>query len=137
MAELVLTLIPNEYVDAVWTLAEEHVQKAVDHSDGLVSAEQHRMACIEDIRQLWFVWDSEKKECVATFVTEIINDQFFMWVCGGERMKEWLQLAQEGLEQWARDNDCKGMQLWGRPGWTRVLNALGYKKTLVAMNKEF
>jgi hypothetical protein len=29
------------------------------------------------------------------------------------------------------------MNIWGRPGWQRALGAYGYKKTLVAMNKEF
>jgi hypothetical protein len=137
MAELKLVQIPTENVEMVWTLAEDHVERAVDRTDGLVSAEQHRNACAEGIRCLWFVWDVEKKECVAAFVTEVINDVFFMWVCGGKRMNEWKQLAQDGLEQWARDYDCKGMQLWGRPGWARVLGPLGYKKTLIAMNKEF
>jgi len=137
MAELTLNLIPHEHVKLVWPLAEGHVRKAIDQGDGLVTVESHHDAVLDDRRQLWLVWDEAKKECVATFVTEIINDHFFMWVCGGKRMKEWLHLAQEGLERWARANGCKGMQLWGRPGWTRVLDALGYKKTLVAMNKEF
>jgi hypothetical protein len=137
MAELTLNLIPFEHVEAVWPLAEDNIKKAVDQGDGLVTLQSHQDHVFEGLRQLWLVWDERSKECVAVFVTEIINDRFFMWVCGGGRMKEWLHLAQDGLERWARDRGCKGMQLWGRPGWSRVLSTIGYKKTLIAMNKEF
>ena len=138
MADLTLNLIPHEHAEIVWPLAEANVRKAVERGDGLITIESHRDAVLDGRRQLWLVWDETCEEkCVAAFVTEIINGHFFMWACGGGRMKDWLHLAQDGLERWARARGCKGMQFWGRPGWTEVLAALGYKKTLVAMNKEF
>lgn len=138
MAEPTLNLIPHEHVELVWPLAEHHVQKAVDQGDGLVTLESHRDGVIGGKRQLWLIWDEGREDkCLAAFVTEIINDHFFLWACGGGEMKDWLWIAQDGFERWARARGCKGMQLWGRPGWMRVLNPLGYRKTLVAMNKEF
>jgi hypothetical protein len=137
MAEPTLNLIPHEHVEIVWPLAEEYIERSVEHGDGTVTIENHRDAVFNDRRQLWLIWDEgHEKKCRAAIVTEIINGLLHIWALGGERMREWLHLHHD-LERWARTQGCRGMNIWGRPGWQRALGAYGYKKTLVAMNKEF
>jgi hypothetical protein len=127
-----LWLIPSDQVDNVWSLAASHIRKAIARSDDLISTEDHFAACVNGSRQLWLIWDGT---CRAAIVTEIIRGVCFIWALGGDGMKGWLHLHHR-LEQWARDQGCRSMQMWGRPGWTRALDAFGYRRTLVVMNKE-
>jgi hypothetical protein len=40
---------------------------------------------------------------------------------GGTRGKEWLPELDKILVRWAKDNNCKWIELTGRDGWTRTL----------------
>ena len=42
----------------------------------------------------------------------------------------------EDLEAWAKDQGCKKMELFARPGWEKVMKPKGYKKTHVQIEKE-
>lgn len=128
-----LVLIPTVHVDTVWRLAEGHLKRAIEHSGGVVTLDDHRKGVTDGAKQLWIIWDGS---CRAAVVTQIINNVCFIWALGGEGMKDWLHLLDE-LEGWARRQGCTGMQLWGRPGWIKALAEYGYDRKLVIMNKDF
>lgn len=46
--------------------------------------------------------------------------------CGGTRMKEWLPSLVATLDVFAYNEQCVGVELFGRGGWKRVLAPYGY-----------
>ncbi len=54
--------------------------------------------------------------------------------CAGNDMSRWLPLI-SGIENYARDEGCVCVRIFGRKGWLRVLE--GYRERYVVMDKEF
>lgn len=58
-------------------------------------------------------------------VTEVTDDNWLhIWEAGGE-MQGLLELL-GSVEEFARSAGCKGVELSGRKGWSRVLNKFGF-----------
>lgn len=131
-----LVLIPTDKTEIVWRLAADHLKKAMDHSDGLVTLEESHKGVLNGSRQLWLIWDEEEKKCRAALVTQMIKGVCLIWQLGGEGMRDWLHMLQDGLIAWAREQGCTGLHLYGRQGWLRVLEPLGWTQQLVVMHKE-
>ncbi len=53
--------------------------------------------------------------------------------CGGKGMSEWISLI-EGLEKYARKEQCSAIRIIGRVGWQRVLK--DYKPRRVILEKD-
>jgi hypothetical protein len=53
--------------------------------------------------------------------------------CAGRGMSRWLPLI-SGIENYARDEGCSCVRIFGRKGWLRVLE--GYRESYVVMDKE-
>ena len=57
------------------------------------------------------------------------------WIAG-ERMAEWLPMAQETIERYARDNGCTHLEGYGRKAWGRALQKFGWKPDYIAYKME-
>jgi hypothetical protein len=53
--------------------------------------------------------------------------------CAGRDMSRWLPLI-SGIENYARDEGCSCVRIFGRKGWRRVLE--GYRGSYAIMDKE-
>src|SRR4051812_34859109 len=53
--------------------------------------------------------------------------------CEGQTMARWLPLI-SGIETYAKTEGCRGMRIYGRKGWQRVLD--GYRQSHVLIEKE-
>ena len=52
-----------------------------------------------------------------------------------ELRQKWQYLVKD-IEEFAKQEDCKMLELIARPGWQKVLNNFGYKKTHVVLEKQ-
>ena len=52
--------------------------------------------------------------------------------CGGDRMSDWLQYLSY-VEDWARDEGCQEIRIYGRVGWSKKL---GYAIDYAKMSKQ-
>lgn len=84
---------------------------------------------------LWIAWNGHAIEAAAA--TVLINSEdgkvCVITVCGGRGMRRWLPLARQ-IENYARDEGCVSVRIFGRRGWLRALE--GYKQRYVIMEKE-
>lgn len=128
-----LFLIPHDSVKLVWPLAEPMIERAILHSDGLLKIGDIEGGVKDGSKQLWVIVGGDK--CLASIVTEIINDTCFIWAIGGEEMREWLPLHTQ-LEAWAKGEGCDAVHFFGRLGWLRTMRSRGYERRLVVMRKE-
>lgn len=53
--------------------------------------------------------------------------------CAGANMSRWLPLI-SGIENYARDEGCRSVRIFGRKGWLRVLD--GYRATHIILDRE-
>jgi hypothetical protein len=104
--------------------------------------ERGRMGRFEDVQRdvlagnayLWAATEGEKILAVA--VTQIGRDTkgrlCTIVACGGAGWRRFGHLI-EVLENYARDEACRAIEVCGRPGWARLLN---YRTTRVVLRKE-
>lgn len=84
------------------------------------------MKCMDKKWQCWVAW-GEVIECV--FITYLRDyptgyKEFCIYLVGGQRIDEWLQIAWERFKMYAIENDCDEMVGFGRKGWLRKLKSV-------------
>ncbi len=111
-----LVQIPKENTDTVWHLCKGMIANALARSNGYAS-ETHFKKWIKDEKmQLWFLWDSELD----------IQDRLY---------GVWQHLINK-IEDFAKEEGCQMMELIARPGWQKIYNNYGYKRTHVVLEKQ-
>jgi hypothetical protein len=84
---------------------------------------------------LWVAWTGRAINAAAA--TILINSEIgkvcVITVCSGHDMKRWLPLIGQ-IENYARNEDCARVRIYGRKGWLHVLE--GYGSKYVIMDKE-
>ena len=82
--------------------------------------------------QCWAVIDD--KEWVAAIVTQVIKyprqKVFDVYLVGGSRMNEWLDMVWDDLKRYGRESGCRAIRGFGRKGWTkRIKEPIEYSVT--------
>lgn len=124
-------------VEQVWHLVAPYIAQAIGDSDTWSDLDAIKQKAKNGYATVWIGRDQEKQIDVV-FVTEpwILDGRkalVIRWLCG-KNLKEWLPDL-EYLEDWAMANGFQAMQVWGRPGWVRVLKPLGYKHEFTVLSK--
>ena len=125
--------VPVENLEQLWPMAEPHIKKAVEKSDGTYTAEEVKYGCLSGEYILWLVRSG--KAAIILMVSEYHNGkQCDILMLGGDDMNEWLDELEE-IEGWAKRAGCDRMILTGRKGWQKMLP--GYKTKTVTMVKSW
>jgi hypothetical protein len=112
--QIQITVVPPAVVDVVWPDAKEMLLRAVEATRG-----------VYDIDSV------ERGLCEYPNGRGLALD----WI-GGERMREWLPMAQTVMERYARDNGCTHLEGYGREAWGRWLQKYGWKPAYIAYRME-
>lgn len=115
-----LICVDPAQVSKFWPFARHLIKAAVDRTD-LSKFEDIERAVLSGEHLLWLAWN-EKIEAAAT--THLSNNVCILVACGGHDRERWLPLFAK-IEQYAKDEGCRCVRIYGRKGWERVLT--GYK----------
>jgi hypothetical protein len=136
--QLQFSAVPPNGLHLIWRDVEPMLAKAIDRSGGYYNTAIILDGVCRGILGLWVVLDDTKPIAVLTTridkmpnATVLVMD----WI-GGSRMKEWLPLAQNTFERYARDNGCTQLHGYGRKGWDRFLQKHGWKPDHVVYKME-
>jgi hypothetical protein len=121
---LVLDGVPASAVPSLWPRAQGFIERALAEGDGHLLAEDVLAALQRREMQLWVLRRDDL--LVGALITEIVR-----WprrtVCrlvlaGAEDglREEWLP-CRGLLERWARAEGCTSIEIYGRPGWARIV----------------
>jgi hypothetical protein len=136
--QLQITVVPPAVLDVVWPKAAEMLGKAVKTTRPRYNVDSLRAELDRGGLVLWLVLDGT--EPVAAFTTRIAAYPESRGLCmdwiGGERMREWLPLAQPLMEMYARDNGCTHLEGYGRKAWGRWLQKYGWEPEYTAYRME-
>ena len=112
----------------VWPLYRDQVQKALDEGSDYTLDEIFQGLSNREM-QLWAYGID------AALVTSVKNQHnrryCLLLALGGENMREWLGCL-DHIENWAREQGCTEMRIYGRRGWSKLL---GYDIQWTMMSK--
>jgi hypothetical protein len=138
-----LVQIPIQELEKVWGIVEKDIKSALAYSGQLTDSDFVFDTLKEGKFQLWVLWDKKQSKAVDKYfgvvVTEIIKRKFgkvcHIYIMTGKQRTKWQHLITK-VEDFAKQEDCKMMELIARPGWQRVLDDYGYKRTHVVLEKQ-
>ena len=133
-----LVRIPSEQLDKVWSLIEKDIKDALAYSNQLTDSDFVLEVAKQDKFQVWVLWDKDKDKTIDKYfgvvVTEIIQRKLgkvcHIYIMTGRQRQKWQYLVKD-IEEFAKQEDCKMLELIARPGWQKVLNNFGYKSCLL------
>ena len=138
-----LVRIPTKELDKVWGLIEKDIRKALLFSGQLSDSEFVLDTAKEGKFQVWILWDKEQKTSVEKYfgvvITEIVEKPLgkvcHIYMMTGRQRHKWQYLIKD-IEKFAKEEKCLIMELISRPGWQKILNQFGYKRTHVVLEKQ-
>lgn len=135
---LTISVIPPQVIDVVWHDASGLLIKAINVSRRKYTIESIRRDIETGALALWLVLDDATP--VAAFTTRIASYPDAKGLCmdwiGGDRMREWLPMAQPLMERYAVDNGCTHLEGYGRKAWGRWLQKYGWEPEYIAYRME-
>jgi len=129
-----LICVAPERVAEFWPFASHLIREAIERTDLSDFADIERHVLSGD-QLLWIAWNGEAIEAAATthLIRAGMRSLCILTACSGKERERWLHLF-EKIEQYARNEGCCAMRIYGRRGWERVLE--GYKTEYVILEKQ-
>ena len=135
---MIITAVPIEGVDIVWSKAKDVFTKSVETSKGKFKAEDIRKELKEGGLVLWLVL--EDSDVVAAITSRVIEypgrrAMALDWV-GGSKMNQWLPLVLNTLQKYAKECVCMHLEGYGRKAWGKILKKYGWNPEYIAYRME-
>ena len=138
-----LVRIPTKELDKVWSLVEKDIRQALLYSGQLTNSDFVLQTAKQDKFQVWVLWDKKQKTTLDKYfgvvVTELIQRQLgkvcHVYIMTGRQRQKWQHLVKV-VEDFAKENKCQMVELIARPGWQKVMNNFGFKRTHVVLEKQ-
>lgn len=128
-----VSLIPVEYIEQVWPSIEKYVKGAADYTYNRFTPEDIKSGLYNNPQQLWIAFQDTK--IYGFVVTEVYQypqmKVLTMHFTGGEKLPLWKKPMLQILQQFGKDNGCKLIESYGRPGWEKVFKDDGFKQRFV------
>ena len=137
MSDLAFGLVLPEHLETMWPKMAPWVIQAMGEGVSPEDAQKVKEDIARGTSQLWGVF-SEEEGILAVAVTEtaVICGRRTLIIrhMGGKEMDRWLS-ALSPMERWAMSNEFEYVEVWGRPGWIRVLRPHGYRHSFHVLSK--
>ena len=138
-----LLRIPTQELDKAWGLVHKDIRQALAYSGQLADSDFVFETAKANKFQVWIIWDNNQKKTIDKYfgvvVTELIKRKFgkvcHIFIATGRQRHKWQHLINK-IEEFAKDEGCEMMELIARPGWQKVYNNYGYKRTHVVLEKK-
>lgn len=124
------------FIPLWWDAARPYIEHALDRGHGEFLPDDIRTCLLSRAMQLWLLRRND--EIRGALVTEIADYPRLRTVilrlfsADRELRGQWEPLLAV-IEDWARDQGCAAIEIFGRPGWARRLD---YELTHVVLRKE-
>lgn len=129
--------IQAEKVDRVWSDARKMLEKALKYAQNRYDADSIYKAVKSREMQLWIICSNKGMQ--GAVITEIINFPLkkilSISFLAGVDFDKWSH-NWSTIRDWATENDCSAVRIFGRAGWEKKLGSLGFKKTSIVLEAE-
>lgn len=112
----------------VWSDITPFINAALEHADNKYTLMDIQIAIIKKEMQLWVIVDSKLK-IHAVMITEVIQypnkKVLLITLLSGVNFDNWKHLLNQ-LKQFANELSCSSIETYGRHGWIKKLEPLGF-----------
>ncbi|BCV04954.1 MAG: hypothetical protein CM15mV95_260 [Caudoviricetes sp.] len=129
----VVTRVPSEDVEFIWSQIKPLLEKALDET---YTIDDIYKGLIEDRMQLFISWNDERVEsAVVTEIAQYPQSKVLRYfLAGGVNLENWLERIQKVIEKFAKKENYTHLEVAGRKGWVRKLK--GFRVKAYLLNKE-
>jgi hypothetical protein len=129
----VVTRVPSEDVEFIWSQVAPLLEKALDET---YTIEDIYKGLLNDRMQLFISWNDNKVEsAVVTEIAQYPQSKVLRYfLAGGTNLENWLERIQQVIEKFAKQENCTHLEVAGRKGWVRKLK--GFRVKAYLLNKE-
>ena len=128
-----ILLVNKEDYVKVFPKLESYLEKAAKYTYGRFSANDIKNNLLIKQQQLWIVFN--EVDTYGFVVTEIIQypkiKALLMHFTAGKELVKWKDVMLKELQTFAKVNDCKIIESYGRSGWAKVFKNDGYKQQFI------
>lgn len=116
---------------------EQLLRSALQYADNKYDLEDIKTGLVSRALQLWIAEkDGKITTCAVTQITKYPREtRATIMFCAGSELNKLISF-QDIFYQWARENGCKSIELYGRPGWEGVLKKQGYEKIQTLLRRQ-
>lgn len=130
---MTLICVDPAQIHALWPHVEPLLRSAVENV-GLNDFRDVAAEILHGDALVWVAWGDGIEAAASTVLQKIDGDTVcVLTACGGKDMKRWLPLL-DRIEDYARDEGCTAMRIFGRKGWLRALN--DYREKAIVIEKD-
>lgn len=128
-----LVCVDPERVHEIWPSVAPLLKQAIART-GLAVFAMIERDILEGSSLLWIVWNGESIEAAASTSLQQTDagKVCVITACAGSGMTRWVSLTR-GIEAYAQVEGCCCVRIFGRKGWSRVLD--GYEQTYAIIDK--
>lgn len=125
-------VIPKD-IESMWPFIEGYMKRAAKYTYGRYEAEDIKEGLLNKPQQLWIAFDDTKiYGAVVTEITEYPRMKVLtVHFLAGVEFETWKDPMLKLVQQFGKDNGCKLIDSYGRPGWERVWANYGYTKRFI------
>ena len=129
----VVTRVPSEDVEFIWSQVAPLLEKALDET---YSIKDILYGLTNDRMQLFISWNNNRVEsAVVTEIAQYPQSKVLRYfLAGGTNLENWLERIQKVIEKFAKKENCTHLEVAGRKGWVRKLK--GFRVKAYLLNKE-
>lgn len=128
-----ILLVNKEDYTKVFLKLESYLEKAAKYTYDRFSANDIKNELLTKQQQLWIAFD--ELNTYGFVVTEIVQypkmKTLLMHFTAGKELSKWKDVMLTDLQAFAKFNDCKIIESYGRPGWAKVFKNDGYKQQFI------
>lgn len=90
---------------------------------GKINLQDIYEGCLDHRYTIWLIYHDDVKGVFFTRIGVFPRKRICeIMLMNGEGMEEWLEIGIEKVKDWAKSQNCDSVEIYGRPGWSRVLN---------------
>tara|TARA_Y100000748_G_scaffold290939_1_gene277994 strand:+ start:258 stop:728 length:471 start_codon:yes stop_codon:yes gene_type:complete len=136
------SIVTVDQLILIWDGIKKMLEKSCKRSSGRITVDDIFYDALNERKKIWIIFENDQFNIKGVLVTE-----FYEYPTGkrmlslehvaGEKMDEWVELGIDALEQYAKNNQCNGIESIGRAGfWNWVKDRPNWKKLAIFLQYE-